>query len=93
MVLVGWEDGARGPLYLLAATNTEMVGRMLGRFLLLAGVEARRVHAIGFSLGAMAAGHLGEFFKERGGKLGRISGEFSWNLSKFRRKTFSMKLN
>ncbi|CAG0885947.1 unnamed protein product [Darwinula stevensoni] len=74
VILAGWKDGARGPLYLLAATNTEMVGRMLGHFLLFARAEAARVHAIGFSLGAMTAGHLGEFFKERGQKLGRISG-------------------
>ncbi|XP_046407089.1 inactive pancreatic lipase-related protein 1-like [Ischnura elegans] len=77
VVLVDWGTAARGPSYLRAAANTELVGRQGARVLAgLVGLGAlpKALHVVGFSLGAQMAGFVGEGLKAQGLKLGRITG-------------------
>lgn len=74
VIAVQWEHLARGPWYDEAAGNIEIVAQELFRFLLKAeesGTDLKRVHIIGFSLGAHVAGFAGTMLK---GRVGRISG-------------------
>ena len=63
VICMDWENGATLPNYVRAATNTRLVGKQLA--MLLKGLEKHnglnmsRVHLIGFSLGAHAAGYAG----------------------------------
>ncbi|XP_071444045.1 pancreatic triacylglycerol lipase-like [Hetaerina americana] len=77
VVLVDWQVAARGPTYLRAVANAELVGRQVAHLLadmVTLGASPRDMHIIGFSLGAQIAGFAGEGLKERGVKLGRITG-------------------
>ncbi|VEN64726.1 unnamed protein product [Callosobruchus maculatus] len=72
-----WHKGARGPQYAVAAANTELVGRQLGILLtkmVEKGLDVRKIHLIGFSLGAHVAGTASESLKNRGLLIGRITG-------------------
>lgn len=74
VVAVQWANLARGPWYDLAAANTLLVAQHLYRLLLNleeSGLDLMRVHIIGFSLGAHAAGITGSLLN---GRLGRITG-------------------
>lgn len=85
VVTVDWEEGARGN-YFQAAANTRVVGAQLATLINTlgqVGVDNRRVHLIGHSLGAQVAGYAGAKFgldvsSDRGypgtHQIGRISG-------------------
>ncbi|KAJ8946828.1 hypothetical protein NQ318_002108, partial [Aromia moschata] len=52
VILMDWHIGARGPQYVNAAANTELVGRQLGMLLtdmVDKGLDANNIHLIGFS--------------------------------------------
>ncbi|KAF5284338.1 hypothetical protein FQA39_LY04631 [Lamprigera yunnana] len=77
VILVDWEKGARGPQYTNAAANTEIVGKQLGILLLHMihnGLNPKKLHLIGFSLGAHVAGCASEFLKVNTHLIGRITG-------------------
>ncbi|KAH1002997.1 pancreatic lipase-related protein 2 isoform X1 [Dendroctonus ponderosae] len=77
VLLVDWQNGARGPQYTSAAANTELVGRQLGILLLSmveGGLQPHNIHVIGFSLGAHVAGAASEPLKIKGHLMGRITG-------------------
>ncbi|CAH1112772.1 unnamed protein product [Psylliodes chrysocephalus] len=77
VILMDWHIGARGPNYPVAAANTELVGRQLGILLtnmVRNGLDARKIHLIGFSLGAHVCGTASESLKNKGHLLGRITG-------------------
>ena len=73
VIVVDWKDGSILP-YEQACANTRVVGAVTARFLqeLLnkKGVRSSDIHLIGFSLGAHAAGHVGERIPH----IGRITG-------------------
>ena len=76
MIVVDWAKGA-GTTYGLAVSNTELVGRQLGLILLDAvhmGVDPKKMHLVGFSLGAHVAGCASEVLKKRNLLIGRITG-------------------
>uniref|UniRef100_V5GL45 Putative pancreatic lipase-like enzyme n=2 Tax=Ixodes ricinus TaxID=34613 RepID=V5GL45_IXORI len=80
-VIVLWTEGAKKPLYNIAAANTALVGRQIA-FLLKKLTEefpdtvlSSEVHLIGFSLGAHVAGFCGRTFTLITNKtIGRITG-------------------
>ncbi|KAK5644544.1 hypothetical protein RI129_005844 [Pyrocoelia pectoralis] len=77
VILLDWERGAKGPHYANAAANTEIVGRQLGILLLHMinnGLNPRKIHIVGFSLGAHIAGCASELLKNNGFMIGRITG-------------------
>ena len=77
VILVDWQKAARGQ-YARAVSNSELVGRLVGKALLsmvAMGTKLSDVHVIGFSLGAQVAGFIGETVKNSGLKLGRITGK------------------
>ncbi|XP_063226535.1 pancreatic triacylglycerol lipase-like isoform X2 [Bacillus rossius redtenbacheri] len=74
VICVDWEGGAAVPNYVRAAANTRLVGKQVS--LLLqglqrhAGLSLQRVHLVGFSLGAHAAGFAGSQLR----RISRITG-------------------
>ncbi|KAH9524278.1 hypothetical protein Btru_054021 [Bulinus truncatus] len=79
VVVVDWQEGAKGPVYLQAAANTRTVGSMVGRLILdmnsFTNSDFGRFHLIGFSLGAHIMGYAGkEVFRLTNQKVGRITG-------------------
>ncbi|KAF7287335.1 hypothetical protein GWI33_001695 [Rhynchophorus ferrugineus] len=77
VILMDWKIGARGPQYVVAAANTEVVGRELGILLTKMvenGLKTKNIHLIGFSLGAHVAGSASEILKGKGHLIGRITG-------------------
>ncbi|XP_050532433.1 pancreatic triacylglycerol lipase-like [Daktulosphaira vitifoliae] len=77
LILVDWEKGARGPSYVLAAANTQLIGRQLALLItdmVTMNSDPERMHIIGFSLGAHAAGFAGKSLKQDGITIGRITG-------------------
>jgi len=77
IVAVDWEQGAEGLNYIRASANTEIVGRMaasLANLMYRRGLDIKKVHFIGFSLGAQASGFAGEWLQELNLKAGRITG-------------------
>lgn len=82
VIVVNWIGGA-GPPYPQAVANTRLVGAMTARLasqlIEVGGVQARRIHAIGHSLGAHTCGYLGYHLRvQYGHTLGRITGEFAF---------------
>ncbi|XP_017778335.1 PREDICTED: pancreatic triacylglycerol lipase-like [Nicrophorus vespilloides] len=76
-IVMDWSKGARGPQYTTAAANTELAGRQLGILLMAMinnGLSSKKIHLIGFSLGAHVAGCASELLKSNGKMLGRITG-------------------
>lgn len=74
-----WEKGAADS-YSTAVANTKLIGRQTALMLMdmiAVGADPKNIHVIGFSLGAHIAGCAGEMTKQRGQKLGRITGEYS----------------
>jgi len=63
VICVDWESGASIPNYVRAAANTRLVGKqvalLLKRLRSQYGLDSRKVHLIGFSLGAHVAGFAG----------------------------------
>ncbi|XP_071443588.1 uncharacterized protein [Hetaerina americana] len=74
VICVDWEAGATIPNYVRAAANTRLVGKqlavLLGRLRDDLGLDLRKVHLIGFSLGAHVAGFAGAELRN----LSRITG-------------------
>ncbi|XP_063992120.1 pancreatic triacylglycerol lipase-like [Diachasmimorpha longicaudata] len=78
VIVVNWIGGA-GPPYPQAVANTRLVGAMTARLasqlIEVGGVQPRRIHAIGHSLGAHTCGYLGyQLRSQYGYHLGRITG-------------------
>ena len=76
LILLDWTRGA-GTTYSAAVANTELVGRQLALVLLdtiKLGTNPKKIHIIGFSLGAHVAGCASEVLKKRKILLGRITG-------------------
>ncbi|KAK3855350.1 hypothetical protein Pcinc_038251 [Petrolisthes cinctipes] len=76
VVVLDWLAGS-GPPYTQAVANIRLIGAMLGYFLLgiqAAGVDLKRVHVVGHSLGAQMAGYTGHYLSLHGATLGRITG-------------------
>lgn len=77
VLVVDWEKGAADK-YATAVANTELIGRQTAVMLLdliRAGANPKKIHIIGFSLGAHIAGCAGEMLKTKGYKIGRITGK------------------
>ncbi|EEC08054.1 endothelial lipase, putative, partial [Ixodes scapularis] len=79
-VVVLWTEGAKKPLYNIAAANTALVGRQIALLLRKLTEEfpetvlSSEVHLIGFSLGAHVAGFCGRTFTLITNKtIGRIT--------------------
>ncbi|GJQ83860.1 hypothetical protein Trydic_g6738 [Trypoxylus dichotomus] len=74
VICVDWANGAILPNYVKASANTRLVGKQLAIFLngLIEniGLSVRKMHLIGFSLGAHVAGFAGAEL----GNLSRITG-------------------
>ncbi|XP_046440216.1 pancreatic lipase-related protein 2-like isoform X2 [Daphnia pulex] len=71
---VDWRHLAAGPDYPRAVANVQLVGSLTGsfvKFLVLKGADLRRVHLIGFSLGAHVVGKAGQTMN---GEIPRITG-------------------
>jgi len=75
VIIVDWEQ-ARMYSYTVAATVSEYVGAMAARFLLEIDADLNKVHAIGFGLGAHAAGVMGY---DLNGRIRRITGSNIYN--------------
>lgn len=63
VILVDWRKLSAMPWYSEAVSNTKLVGRNLGKFLLnldKGGVPLKTTHLIGFSLGAAIVGIAGK---------------------------------
>ncbi|KAK6617215.1 hypothetical protein RUM44_005546 [Polyplax serrata] len=76
VLVVDWEKGAADS-YSTAVANTKLIGRQTALMLMdmiAVGADPKNIHVIGFSLGAHIAGCAGEMTKQRGQKLGRITG-------------------
>lgn len=74
LICVDWANGATLPNYVKASANTRLVGKQLSMLLkgLIQknGISAKKLHLIGFSLGAHVAGFAGAEL----GNLSRITG-------------------
>jgi len=74
VICVDWEAGAAIPNYVRAAANTRLVGKQLAQLLAglqkHSGLQLKKTHLIGFSLGAHVAGFAGAELKN----LSRITG-------------------
>lgn len=78
---VNWVNGAKGPNYLRAVANAELVARQVSRLIvemIAMGASPHDIHIIGFSLGAQVAGIAGAAIQREGFKIGRITGIFSF---------------
>jgi len=78
VVYVDWKHGARY-VYPQSVADTRVVGAQVGHFIEQLHKTTQLdinndVHVIGFSLGAHAAGYVGDWVKKKGFKLARISG-------------------
>ena len=75
VIVMDYVEGATG---LMATGNARLVGAQLAYLLKslfkLNHRNGKRVHIIGFSLGAHAAGYAGTRLKKDGYKIGRITG-------------------
>ncbi|KAK0080773.1 hypothetical protein PV325_013345 [Microctonus aethiopoides] len=76
MILVDWKKLAAQHWYNVAAANSKLVGRHVAKFLnwleLENGINMKKIHVVGFSLGAEAAGFMGKSLKPK--QVGRITG-------------------
>ncbi|XP_046638843.1 pancreatic lipase-related protein 2-like [Daphnia pulicaria] len=77
VVVVDWVSGS-GPPYTQAVANIRLIGVMLAHLVLfLHGqfqVPTENCHIAGHSLGAHLAGYTGQYMRDRGHMLGRITG-------------------
>jgi hypothetical protein len=74
---VDWSNGAKGPNYLRAVANAELVARQVAKLIIemiAMGANPKDIHIIGFSLGAQVAGIAGASVQREGFKIGRITG-------------------
>lgn len=81
VIHLDYRSGVKGPDYIQAMVNSEVVGRFLGNTLVDLVFNKRRIsleqiHLIGFSMGTQVAHFAGEWFakKTKGRKIGRITG-------------------
>ncbi|KAI9556632.1 hypothetical protein GHT06_016422 [Daphnia sinensis] len=77
VVVVDWVSGS-GPPYTQAVANIRLIGVMLAHLLLFLHaqfqVPTENCHITGHSLGAHLAGYAGQYLRDRGHMLGRITG-------------------
>lgn len=77
VITVDWVGGS-SPTYTQAVSNIRLVGIMTAHLVKLlmeeGGVDPRRIHLIGHSLGAHLSGYVGHKIKEFGARIGRITG-------------------
>ncbi len=75
IITVDWSDGADELNYMKSVQNIRVVGREVANLIKLmqnqVGMEPARVHLIGHSLGAHAAGYAGKAVR----RIGRITGK------------------
>lgn len=74
ILTVNWEELAENTFYLTVASQTKHVGKIVAEFineLISKGVNIKKIHLIGHSLGAHVCGYAGRFFN---GKIRRITG-------------------
>ncbi|XP_065342994.1 pancreatic lipase-related protein 3-like isoform X1 [Cloeon dipterum] len=77
VISVDWSNGAKGPNYLRAVANAELVARQMARLIvemIALGANPKDIHIVGFSLGAQVAGMAGGEVQKMGFKIGRITG-------------------
>lgn len=79
VIMPDWSGGAKFPHYWQSATNSELVGRLLGVFIShlveWRQIDPSKFYIVGFSLGAQIAGFAGKWMQKKYSmKLGRISG-------------------
>ncbi len=78
IVVVDWEKGAKKP-YSQAAGNLRLVGAQISHLIEMMnkdlGLSFKKVHLIGFSLGAQGSGYAGRNLRRKGHTIGRITGE------------------
>lgn len=79
VISVDWGRLAAPPCYIQATSNVELAGtctaQLVDTLVLTRGIKLRKIHVIGFSLGAQVAGQLARFLTV--GKLRRITGGLS----------------
>jgi hypothetical protein len=83
-ISVDWRQLAAGPDYPRAVANVQLVGSLTGsfvKFLVSKGADLRRVHLIGFSLGAHVVGRAGQTMNS---EIPRITGTHMLIVSWFR---------
>nr|CAH0113682.1 unnamed protein product [Daphnia galeata] len=77
VVVVDWVSGS-GPPYTQAVANIRLIGVMLAHLVLFLHsqfqVPTENCHIAGHSLGAHLAGYTGQYLRDRGHMLGRITG-------------------
>jgi pancreatic triacylglycerol lipase len=79
IIVIDWGKGAEGLNYVVAARNSELVGRQVGNLLKAAmdlGVDPSRMHLIGHSLGAQIMNFAVGWVRQERPRfsVGRISG-------------------
>ena len=86
VILVDWYRGSLPP-YVEAAGNTRLVGAMIAELIkfLISQTQSSvdLYHVVGFSLGAHIAGYAGSRLKQNGLTLGRITGNWHFNIQRF----------
>ncbi|XP_077563912.1 pancreatic triacylglycerol lipase-like [Haemaphysalis longicornis] len=80
IILVDWSAGSTFPYYMAASANAALVGRQISVLLqqLISlhpySLNAKRIHLVGFSLGAHVVGFCGRhFYNATATKIGRIT--------------------
>lgn len=78
VIVVDWQQGAKAPFYLKACANTQVVGHRIALFVerlrRTFDFDPKKVHLIGYSLGAQIAGFAGKFSQsEFHWRFGRIT--------------------
>ena len=78
VIVVAWEKGSHVS-YHQAAANCRLVGAQIAYLVELlhnkTGLDFRKVHLIGFSLGSHVVGYAGKHLQANGHKIARITGE------------------
>ena len=78
VVVVAWYNGSH-VAYNQAAANCRLVGAQIAHLIEVlhneTGLMYSRVHIIGYSLGAHAAGYAGRALRKRGHPIARITGK------------------
>ena len=79
VIVVAWEKGSHVS-YNQAAANCRLVGAQIAYLVVLlhnkTGLDFRKVHLIGFSLGSHVVGYAGKHLQANGHKIARITGKY-----------------
>lgn len=98
VVLVDWQNGAKGPDYFHAARNVDMVARvtaeLIVRLMKKCDINEKNIHLIGHSLGGQMVGYAIKFLREeRGVKVGRATALDAASIGFMRRGIYPNKDN